>query len=212
MARTFPRDMTTWITWETPDFKPVFFQERAREGRGVIQVKDMGPILWRASFSSVPMPHAAADAAIAEFRLLRGAVNPFFVHTADQPFPSVLATATVLNGASPVVAAIGADFDELSISGVPAGLQISKGDFLSVETSAGGKELFQVGTASVADETGTTGLFEVFPPVRPAVADADAVSLVNPAAEMRLIPGTLDDPRVNAGNRRIVFEALQVIR
>ncbi|WP_273281078.1 hypothetical protein [Pseudooceanicola atlanticus] len=211
MALVFPRDMAPGVRWKTPVLRQKFVQEVSRTRRGDLQAKDYGSF-WIAEFTSVPLRLVAAEAAMADFDSLRGSVQPFFVTPTHRPFPSAVTSAAALDGASPVIASIRADNSAITISGLPAGLELSRGDFLSIQTSVPGIEFFRLARGGIADGAGVTPMLELGQPLRPSVARGDAITLVNPPVEMLMQPDGVEDRFISESHKTISFKAQQVIR
>lgn len=100
----------------------------------------------------------------------------------------------------------------LALTGLPVGFELRAGDYVSVITGAGGRELFRLARGGTADATGLTPEMEVVPDVPVTIAGGEAVDLINPMVEMVLEPGSLDDPWKGLSHRAMTFEAVQVIR
>lgn len=212
MTLVVPRDLTTSVRWRRPRLKLMRRQELSRTAGGEMQSKDLGPALWRASYRSVSLSLDQADAVMADFDSLAGAVHPFYLHPAPRRRPAAASSDAELSGASVTVASIGANNDTLALAGLPASFVMAAGDFLSIETAAGGREFHRLVRGAVADGTGVTDAMAVAPHVRPGVTAGNAVTLLDPLVEMRLVPDSLDDPYEDGRHRAIVFEAIQVIR
>lgn len=210
MALVFPRDLTDLVRWSAPSIKLMFRQEMSRRQGGTTQAKDMGEPLWVADWTSVPLPLADADAVVAQFSSLRGSVNPFYLYPFTRSRPRAASASQALTGVT--VLSVRSDNAALQLSGLPADFEMSAGDFLSIETSAGGREFHRVVVGGGASSGGVSPELEVEHYVRPSVVESAAVTLVKPLVEMRLDPGSLDDPFAGLGHRRIVFKATQVVR
>lgn len=211
MALTFPRDMTDLTRWSDPKLRLARRQELSRVQGGLTQGKDMGPPLWTANWTSVPIRLADADAVKADFDSLMGVVRTFHLYPPTRSQPREMIGSPAALG-SVTVGSIRADNAAFTLAGLPSGFVMSAGDFVSVSTAAGGVEFFQLVRGGTANGSGVTPALEVSPHVRPAVAAGDAVTLIKPLVEMRLDPDALDDPLVSGTHRQITFKATQVIR
>lgn len=212
MALVFPRDMTTGLRWRAPRLMLNYRQELSRDAGGRAQGRDLGPALWSAEFRSVPLPLFDADAAIARLRTLGGALRTFYLTSPTRRAPASLADAAALDGAAVTVASIRGDNAALSLAGLPVGLELRAGDYLSIQTSAQGRDFHQIASDGAADALGVTPELEIVPGLRAQVAVGQAVDLVDPALEVSLVPGSLDDPLDGLAHRAIVFKAMQVLR
>jgi hypothetical protein len=209
MPLTFPRNMTGLARWTEPSFELMYRQELARDAGGPTQAKDLGPALWRASFTSVPLRLSNADAVIADFRSLRGSVRSFLLHPPTRPRP---AASGDLSSSTVTVHSVRNDASAIRLSGLPSLFVMTAGDYVSIETGSGGIEFLQLVRGGEASIGGLSPELEVVPFVRPAVDVGNAVKLVEPVAEFILQPGALDDPFVGLTHRQISFTATQVIR
>lgn len=215
MSLTTPRDMITDWRWQQTRLVLEPRQQLARTADGRVTAQDLGPPIWRGvEFSTVPMRREEADGAISEFNSLRGALFSFYAYDVAKPRPAAAATDDQYDLTGITVSSISADRTQMALTGLPAGFVMTYGDFISVRTSIGGRELHRVVRAYPGSYNGlgTTPLMEIEPPARAAVAAADVVDLIKPFVEMRLEPGSLDDPYVGPLHRRVSFQAVQVIR
>lgn len=209
MTLAFPRDMTTAYCWEEHRFSLMRRQELSRTAGGDTQAKDLGPALWTASFRSYPLLQEEAEALEADLQTLGGALRTFYA-APRRARPARDDGSASLSGVA--VDAVGVDHDTLTLRGLPAHFQLRAGDYLSVTTSAGGRELHRLARDGVADGTGVTSDISIVPHVRPVVSSGDPVSLAPPLVEMRLSHDTLQSRRVTRFRWRVSFEATQVIR
>lgn len=212
MALVFPRDMIGGLPWWHPRLALRFRQEISRDAYGRAQAKDLGSPIWTASFRSAPVPQHEADAAMANFRSLGGALRSFYVFDPARAWPASLSSPAPLANATVSIRAKTGDNTALALQGVPAGLELRPGDYLSIHTSTQGRELVQLVTGGIANGLGNTPELKVVPSLRPSVAIGQAVDLDDPMVEMRLDPGSLDDPFEGMLHRVVTFTASQVIR
>lgn len=203
-----PRDLTTATRWRKARFSLLHRQELSRQASGVMQGKSLGAALWRAEFESARLPRVEAEALEADFDTLSGVVGSFLAHTAERPRPVSIKGAA--NGVS--VAGIGSTEPTLSLSGLAPGAELSRGDFLSILTQIGGRELVRLAEGGVADGIGLTPALRIAPLVRPSVAVGDAVTLINPMIELRLEPESLSVEAIDKLFARVSFKAVQVVR
>jgi len=208
MSLTFPRDMTSAARWERADLVLQHRQELSRTAGGDAQAQDIGPAIWRADYATVPILAAEARAYYADLLTLRGAARTFYL----VPIPSAPAArdGEALTGIE--VESIATNNDALALRGLPAGFEMRAGDYLSIETGAGGRELHMLHSGATADAQGVTGEMIVVPHVRPVVSTGDTVTLVSPLVEMRLEPDSLRHERLSPLHSRVSFQATQVIR
>ncbi len=208
MTLIFPRDMVSAESWYSADFRLQRSQEISRTSGGQIQARDLAPSYWRATFLSVPLEYRDAIALRMDFETLGGALRPFNAATLGVSAPAQwsgedLSTVTV--------AEISADRTGLRLDGLPAGFELTAGDYLTVSKS-GATELHGLARGGIADGAGLSPLIHVVPKLRPVVSVGDSVALQPPFAEMLLEPGTLASTRHSAAHWQVSFEAVQVLR
>lgn len=210
-----PRDMISQVRWRKPQLKLIRRQQISRTAGGRVNAQDLGPPIWTAEFESVPRRHEDAARLMTDFETLNGAVHSFYLYDPLRPWPASLEDpdGSALEAATVTVSAIHAQRTALTLTGLPVGFVLTGGDYISIETITG-IEFFKIARANggTANASGTTPEMEVVPAIRPSVAVGNAVTLIKPMVEMRLEPGSLDDPWRDLKHRAITFKAVQVIR
>jgi len=208
MALTFPSDLTTAHKWRRARLRPMLRQELSRTRGGALLAADLGHALWTADFESQGLPELEAGELMADFDALGGSLRNFLAHPAHRRFPAAAASSAGIGTGS--IASIGGNRDTVTISGLPNGLVVSKGDMCSVTTAAGGYEFFEFtegGTVSV----GSTPSLGINPPLRASVTTGRSAELVDPLIELKLEPGTLQFVEIGLGKRAVAWRAIQVI-
>lgn len=210
------RDMITGRRWQRTRLVLQPRQQLSRTADGRVNAQDLGSPIWRAEeFVTESMHRTDADRVISDFNSLRGALFPFYLYDVTRPRPAACLTDDTYDLSGISVASVSADRTNLAIKGLPAGFAMTGGDYISIRTAAGGRELHRVVRAlwDTYAGAGTSPQMEIEPPARVSVAVDDVVDLIKPFVEMVLEPGTLDDPYAGNLHRRIVtFRAVQVIR
>lgn len=204
MTLTFPRtDILDGLHFpaSTPRFKPLWRQEISRTAGGVTRVKDMGPLLWNASYLTVPMPRLKAGEVEADLLSLDNGGLLFKGYDPARPFPASDSTAA-LTGVT--VRAVRGDRRALSLTGLPAGFTLTKGDWVSVDDGSNLHLLQAVETI-----TGSTW-FEVRPGVRADIAAGDAVTLRYASAYFMVDPGSVERADVSGLHDTVSWTATQV--
>jgi hypothetical protein len=204
--------MISQARWRQPRFNLRYRQEFARSASGRLQGKDLGPPVWEAEFDSVPLGLGAADGLMADFLSLGGLRQSFLAYDPVRPAPLSVqgGSLSALQSASVVAAFISTDRARVRLEGLPAGFVISRGDRLGLRGVTGREYLFAVSEGAVASGLGVAGPFTVSPSVPVSIAAGAVATLIKPMIEMRLVPGSLDDPYVDLSHRRIVFRAVEV--
>lgn len=191
-------------------FEPVERQEFSRSADGVTRGKDLGEALWRLSFVTRSMLSSDALAYEARLRSLRGVIGRFFAGDPRRCYPRAHRTGAFNDTGT--IHTLGGDNKSLRIDSLDPGLALSVGDYLAFPYGATPSyALHQVVEPAVADGSGLTPLFEVYPHIRPGVAVSAAVTLKLPQALFALEPGSVR--RNHAGGPRwtVGFSAMQVI-
>ena len=205
--------MAEWLTdgilWQQGNFRLSRLQEMSRTS-GALQVRDLGPAVWTATFRTAPMMKAKAEEYHTILEDLGGALTTFLAHTAERPRPLAIPTGN-LSGIT--ILSIGPDNDEIALTGLAASRRLVIGDYLSILTQSGSRELVKVRSAVTSNAQSQTPLFRVTPHLRESVAVGDPVQLDRPQMEARIEPGSLSlSPIVVGIQYTVSFTALQVIR
>lgn len=113
--------------------------------------------------------------------LLGQAGRTFLMYDRRRPNPLLDPTGAILGASTPTILALGADPRELSLTGLPAGYTLSRGDYLSfayTSLAVSRQALHRVVDSTVvANGAGQTALFEVEPFIRPGAVTGAAVTL-----------------------------------
>lgn len=209
MALTFP--LSAWLqTVPLRDgyFVPMWRTEQSRDASGLTIVKELGPMLWRAQYETVPLREDAALELETDLLSLQAGIELFEGYDRRRPFPksdSVSALAGVF------ISAVSADLRSLKLAGLPAGFVLSKGDGLSVNDGTN-LHYMRALEGATADAGGVTGFFAVMPSVHPSIGAGQPVVLRYPCARFALDPASVDPVRlVDEAHRVVSFSALQAL-
>ena len=216
------------------------YQEFSGLGTGEGLAHDLAPPLWEAEVSTGPMYHDDAYAAQARLNALMGSINTFYLHNPakpgprlDQSGPALMALdwifgsgqwndagvwrddipwSGVFTGFAPVLHTIGANRNTVRVSGLPGGYILSVGDFFHVDYgSPTRRALIQVVEAATANGAGLTPEFQVTPHLRPGITTTLPLTLLKPAAKVKLVPGTLRLENIGGLHSRLRFTARQTL-
>lgn len=209
MSVSFPRsDVLTAVGFVADgyDFKLNYRQEQSRTAGGKTFVKDLGSPLWtlKATTAALRLDDALDYEAILE--TLDGGVQPFMAYDLRRPYPRQHADGVF--GDNGAVASVGGDNKSLSVSGLDAGFQVSRGDYLVIDTP-GGKKLHLVCENSTASPSGVLAGFEVRPHLWPATGVGQAVRFKKPAIPMTMLPGSIAKTQMGGLHTSITFSAMQ---
>ncbi|HEV7284028.1 MAG TPA: hypothetical protein VGN75_04155 [Kaistia sp.] len=203
-------DLMTALVVSGVTFMPSYGQETSGQAGGQIRVKDLRSPLW----------HMKADCSTLSLQQLRivralvgglgGSLGSFYAWDPAAQFPAADPDGSILGASNVQISGLGTTAKNLLLKGLPAGYVLTVGDMLAYDYGAS-RALHQLVTPQVvASGAGVTPEFEIHPPRRQGAAVNAAVSLVRAAAEMRIVPGTLNlsvDHMIGQAG----FEAMQVI-
>lgn len=184
---TFPLPLSDFfgglrVSEATPLHLPDTRQTSRTRGGEVISAS-VGNRLWTGSVKISPSYHAGADAVAAKLARLTDPDASFFACPLGRAGPISDPTGEYLAGLTPKINAIAANNRELRISGLPNGLTLQTGDFLSFTYGSSPiRYAFHqvVGGGGPASSGGLSPWLEVMPPLRLGAATGTDVALVRP--------------------------------
>ncbi|MFG1330253.1 hypothetical protein V5F41_03260 [Xanthobacter autotrophicus] len=198
MAIIYPRE-TPGRAFQSVDFKLLEIAVLNTLQNGAIQTMDLGPSLWRAEFTTIPLYPEERGAWQAWAMSLRGGRN-FVAHDPEKVYPAAygkdaLALSRAIGGAFDGTASLAAfTATTIQLMGLPAGYQATSGDMLSFPWN-GLQALHQVVEDAAANSSGIVTL-NVGPPVltNPAPTVGATVTLIRPVCVMKIVPGSFEAP------------------
>lgn len=168
--------------------------ERADEISGTADQRfwqaELAPPLWRADVVLAKDYHVEAKKIAALVRKLHGMQEAFWLYDPLSPFPQTDPNGSTLSGAGATVLvhSVGAGHNTVRFKGLPAGYALSLGDKAQITFSGSYNFFCEIDEDVVADGTGITPEFEVFPFVPSGVQADDPVNLLKPACKMVVLP------------------------
>jgi hypothetical protein len=162
---------------------------------------EVAPQMWQGAYTMPPMrPRVAASFEVL-IEALQGVGGSFYAYKKNQIGPASDPRGIALSGRSVVISSIDVAGSRLRLSGLPAGLVLTLGDFLAFDYSAGpvARALHRLQSGGVASAGGVSGWLSVSPHIEPGALVGAAVSLVRPACKAVIVPGSVD-PGVTTGN------------
>ncbi len=215
MAFTFPLSLPNLVDLlpiESVTWNLVYQQEYSGLGSGEGLSHDLAPPLWEGDVATAQFYHADVEKWRARFLTLDGSNNSFMLYNPAAKYPDTDPQGSALTGATVTVLAVGANRKELSLAGLPAGLEVPWGAYAQI---AGGSPsrvaLVQFAESKTASGLGNTSAIECRPHLRPWVSAGMAVSLIKPGAKVKLMPNSLRIETVGALHSRLRFTARQTL-
>lgn len=186
-------------------------------GGGEILQAEIAPTLWAGSVSLAAMPKRSAARIQARLGALSAPGRSFEAYKAHQIGPDSDRMGAALAGRTIKISAFSVSALGLRLSGLPAGFDVSEGDFLSFEYDPGRgvhRAFHQVVVGGTANAAGTFSAdLEVSTPIRPGAAIGAVVQLVRPSLLAVLVPGSVGyGTTVGNTTAGISFEFRQTLR
>lgn len=213
MSLTYPlSDLMDKAFIKSGPFALLFRQEYSGTEGGDLLVKDRGPELWVADFTSTDLINSKARSLRARLNGLRGSLKTFYGYDPISPYPQADPSGSVLGASTVKINSIASGGPAVSLKGLPAGYVLTEGDMLAFDYgSPTARALHEVSEAATANGSGITPQFEVAPNIRPGAAADIVVTLIKPAAEMRVVPGSIGISTVDRFKSSVSFKAVQVV-
>lgn len=192
----------------TKQFFLVGRQDWSQKASGPIIVRDYGMPLWVASFTTATISHDDCIDVEARLMALDGMARKFYAWDTRRPYPRAYPTGNFTD--SGTVQSTPSNVNQIALTGLPSGFQISVGDRFSIDHGDGGMSLY-VACEDVTATGGNTGDFAVRPPVHPNVSPGDSVEFKKPKAIFTL---TEEQPQFNDAGQvlgTVSFKAIQDI-
>ena len=196
MALTFPLSISDFMgrlpiseaTFEIPESLEV-----SETDGGDLLTAEIGTRLWRGEITLGKITRdEEADAATLIDVLRNG--RTFLAFDVRRPWPRADVNGTILGASSVQIAALETSNRELSLSGLPPGYELRRGDYLGFDYGANPtrRALHKVVNLSVtASGGGVTPLIEVVPNIRQGAVVGTPVRLVRAYCTAIIVPGSV---------------------
>lgn len=161
-------------------------------GSGQIIAAELAPPLWIGTVTMMMLTNDAAKQIAALVRKLHGSQEAFFLYDPISKYPQADRDGSMLGGNVVQVASIGGNRDAFSLKGLPAGYILLPGDKVQITygTSPTRYAFLEVSEDAVANGSGITPQFGVFPHI-PTGISVDAIAvLAKPACRCIIVPGS----------------------
>jgi hypothetical protein len=201
--------LPTFPGW-TVGFDLAWRQEHSTQASGRVLVKNMGQPLWTMRAASKVMTPNNLDLWRAKLTALENGLVTFLGYPLSRTYPikypnGSWPTGGAFSGTTANLASINANRKAITLSALPAGFELSVGDFISI---GGNADLHQVMEGAIA-AAGTTTEFEIRPSLWPSRATGAAVSVYRPACLMVILPGSLSMESQINGFGSVSFAAVE---
>jgi hypothetical protein len=173
-------------------WEPIYSQEVSGTGAGEMLAADLGPMLWGATVETGPMYLDEAKQLRARILLLNGSIGTFYFWSPEAKGPQSDPKGVILDEAEVTIESVGADKHSLAFTGLPANYALTIGDMLHVDYgSPSRRALFALVENGEASSEGVTAELDVRPHIRPGILAGATVTLIKPAAKVKIMPDTL---------------------
>lgn len=209
MSVTHPRtDIFASNVFASQWLRIVSRQETSRTAGGVTLAKDLGPALWFGDWTTMSLENDDALSFEAKLNSLDGAINTFEAGDLRRSYPKAYA-----NGAfndTGLLKSVNTNNKALSFNNLPAGFVLTAGDYLAF-TYGTSRAFHQIVESATADGSGVTPEIEVRPYIRPGFTLNAAITLKEPKAVFRMLPGSISTQTDGALFTTISFKAVQAL-
>lgn len=178
---------------ESVEFDVDRYDQVSGQGSGRLISAELMPPLWYATVTLNPAYFEDAEVIAAKFRRLSGPLGTFLLYDPRKLYPKNDPTGVIIGANVITIVSIGADNDELTLGGFPAGYILSPGDKMSYTYGGSSRAFLEVSDYATADGAGQITV-PVFPHVPLGTTAGIVVTFVKPSARMQLnakgwIPG-----------------------
>lgn len=189
-------------------FSPQWSQQRSMTGGGDVIYADLGPMLWRAEVTTVPMTYAQAKLRMALINSRAGGLKSLQLYDHSAQYPTSDPTGSIFGSATPVVGTITNRY-VAAFTGFPASYVIPQGTWLQIVFDTTRRYIGQFCEAITANGSGAVAAVELAPALPDGIVSGDVVQLKQPAGKFRIIPGSAAINPVDVLNAVLSFSAEQ---
>ena len=159
---------------------------------GEIIAASYGPRLWQGSMQVTTESPDDYEQAVARAELLNQAGASFMFRSLARSGPIADPTGSILGAAVPQITNVNANMRDITISSLPVGYVITRGDYLSFTylSSPTRYAFHRVVTGGTANGGGVAGSIELTPAIRSGYTTPFNVDLIRPGLKAVMIPNT----------------------
>lgn len=196
MAITFPLDVGSLADvsrMTSIRMKLIGDQQLSGMGGGRIIVADLGPKYWEFEVQLINMENDLARRMQSIIESLDEGLNDFYLYDPRAAYPIGDPTGTRLGGSTVQIHSIESNSKEMKLKGLPNGYVLSAGDLFHFDFGTPTKRaLHRIVTGGVVPSGGVSPTLEVRPHLMTGAAADITVTLIKPAARVKIIPGSFD--------------------
>ena len=183
-------------------------QQRSATGGGETRYADRAPSLWKADFTTIPMPIAVGEGITALINSRAGGLKTALLHNYRQPYPSSDPEGSIIGATVPKLGTI-TDRLHVAFTGFPGHYELPLGTFFGLVFDTSRYYLGQLVEARTATSLGAIASVEIWPPLPASVTGTPDVSVIKPPAKFRITPGSAYPSKVDGTLTTIQFAAEQ---
>lgn len=163
-------------------------------GNGQIIVANLAPRYWMADISLINMPQADAMQVQALIEAMDGGLEDFYLYDPRCAYPQSDPDGSGLDTYVPRIKTLQSNNKEMVIKQLPVGYVLKAGDMMAFDYGSSGeyRALHRFVRTVTANGSGES-LVELRPHIAPGAAVEAAITLIKPAARMKIIPGSFEE-------------------
>lgn len=186
-------DLMNALVAASLNFRLDYGQETSGQAGGQVRVKDLRSPLWMMDVDCSTLSLQQLRIVRARVGALGGSGSSFYAYDKAARYPATDPGGLIVGSSAVLINSLGGDGASLSLKGLPPGYVLTEGDLLAFTFSSTRRALHMIDAVAgaVANGSGVTPEFHVSPPIRQGAAVNNPVNLKMPAAEMRIVPGSL---------------------
>lgn len=181
---------------------------------GEIVTADMGPRLWKTTFTLNPDYHVPLSRIKAKLNLLRQANRSLLVTSSPIEYPSFDPDGSILGASVVTIKTIAGNNRDLTLTGLPVDYELRAGDMLSFTygSSPVRYAMHQVVSDGVANAVGDITI-EVTDFIRPGALPGMVVTLIKPYYKAIVVPNSTEAGEAsNIISNGLSFSVIQTLR
>jgi len=172
---------------------------------------NLGSRLWMGDITTRAWPHLAARAVMSRVDMLDDGAIPFYLYNPLGCYPAYDPGGTKLGANVATIHTLSGNNKEMRLTGLPAGYVLTEGDLLAFDYDLTRRAMLRIAKTVTANGAGLTPLFEFRPHAPLGTAAAIVVTLIKPAAKVKLVSGSARMEQVAGTTSRIRLRVRQTL-